>query len=51
MAELTAVLQAELRLSVSFTIMMYDSDFDEDRAVVELEDFDTDKAKIKLIES
>ena len=50
MAELTAALQAELRLSAPFTITVYDEDFDEDRTVVELEDFDTDKAKVQLTE-
>ena len=50
MTELTAALQPELRLSAPFTITVYDEDFDEDRTVVELEDFDTDKVKIQLIE-
>eukprot|EP01044_Picomonas_judraskeda_P025029 COSAG03_NODE_7113_length_961_cov_1.559165_1_plen_94_part_00 len=50
MPELTAVLQAESKLSAPFTITVYDEDFNDDRAVIELEDLDTDKAKIQLIE-
>ena len=51
MSELSTHLQAELRLSTSFSIFVHDEDFDEERMIVELEDFDNDKAKIRLVES
>ena len=50
-SELSTQLQAELRLSTSFCIFVHDEDFDEERMIVELEDFDNDKAKIRLVES
>lgn len=50
-SELSTHLQAELRLSTSFSIFVHDEDFDEERMILELEDFDKDKAKIRLVES
>ena len=51
MDELTSALQASLRLGAdeSFAIVIHDDDFEEDRTVVDLDDLDTDKAKIQLL--
>ena len=49
-AELTSALQASLGLSQPFAIVIHDEDFDEDRMIADLEDIETDKAKIQLVE-
>ena len=49
-AELTSALQASLGLSQPFAVVVHDEDFDEDRVIAELEDIETDKAKVQLVE-
>ena len=49
-AELTSALQASLGLSQPFAVVIHDEDFDEDRIIAALEDIETDKAKIQLVE-
>jgi titin len=49
-AELTSALQQSLGLTQRFAIVIHDEDFDEDRMIADLEDIETDKAKIQLVE-
>ena len=48
-AELTSALEQSLGLTQRFAIVIHDEDFDEDRQIFDLEDIETDKAKVQLV--
>ena len=47
--ELMMELQLSLGITQRFAIVIHDEDFDEDRMIADLEDIETDKAKIQLV--
>ena len=47
--ELMMELQQALGITERFAIIIYDEDFDEDRMIADLDDIETDKAKIQLV--
>ncbi len=47
--ELMMELQQALGITERFAIIIHDEDFDEDRMIADLEDIETDKAKIQLV--
>ena len=50
-SQLTSAIQVALGLTKDFSILLYDEDFEEHRSIVDLDEFDTDKAKVQLVDA